>query len=124
MSEFVTVTTYQDAIVPEWIITATGDFGSTAIRRAFREGVEAANNVLVSNLPEPTETLPAPLLVPGEPSRALKYRDDDGDLWSYSQVDGWGYSSDGTVGFYAYGSWSAVTSAFPGIADHFDSYEG
>lgn len=104
-SEFLTVVSYRDAIVPEWISSSDG-----LATRAFKAGVDAAYNVeckgSCAKPPATQVTSEDP-----EPPRNQRYSDSDGDLWGYEEGQ-WGYKSRLSDQFYGYGTWENVVHEF------------
>lgn len=103
--EFLTVTTYLDAIVPDWIANvgyATG-YDGEAIRKAFREGVEAALNIeCKGECAKPSVSVVN--AGDAEPDRDAPWIDSDGDTWSCKD-DEWGWTGRLSMEWYAVGGW-------------------
>lgn len=98
--EFLTVTTYHDAVVPEWITEADEDdddgWSSEQIRRAFREGVNAALNIECKGECASVSALRIVNSGDPEPGRHSLLTDSSGDTWRF-QMDsdgdcGWRYA--------------------------------
>lgn len=120
--EFLTVTTYNDAVVPDWVVRyvmpgGPGDVFKD-IKRAFKAGVEAAMNLECKGVCSGVVSVnSAPKVFyrdDNEPDRTGKYLDKDGDLWTYDRQ--WGYQHPGHgTNHYGVGQWDNLTveDAFP-----------
>ena len=110
-SEF--VVTFRGVVVPAWIASLDDDddegYNADAVREAFKDGVAAANAVEA----EAARPIRQPVTLDGiaEPPRDRRYRDEDGDIWSYTEGAGWSYTRRGFIG-HPYPLWEDVREAF------------
>lgn len=104
MSEFQFSVTYRDITVPDWVHEAAvgEEFDRDEIRAAFRQGVDAA-------LGRQETAVGGPMR--GEPDRGKRWRDGDGDIWSYNE-DGWGYRGEWSTTRSDLGGWATIVAQF------------
>lgn len=114
-SEF--VVTFRGVVVPAWIASLDDDEGynADAVREAFRDGVIALAEKIDGIYQEHEKAVEAMQKVEldgiTEPPRDRRYRDEDGDIWSYTEGAGWSYTRRGFIG-HPYPLWEDVREAF------------